>query len=90
MLSREQSLEDWPQILSSFLVSFKGHNLFSIFDENHEDLLDFVLNQMEEMRAENEIKRIVNKDTPFDRRIYRIMKIAAPKFKVSEDDQDKK
>ena len=39
------------------------------------------------MRAENEIKRIVNKDTPFDRRIYRIMKVAAPKFKESEDDQ---
>ena len=88
LLKRDHKLEDWPQLLSSFLVSFKGHNLFSIFNKNehHETLLEFVLAQMEEMRAENEIKRIEEKDTPFDRRIYRIMKIATPNFPKSDVD----
>ena len=71
---------DWKMFINPVLVSFYGHNVFSIFEDYQEELLDYVHEIMDEMQAENEIKKIEDKDTPFDRRIYRVMTMATPYF----------
>ena len=89
LLHIEYDLREWKTVVNSILVSFKGHNIFSIFEKHHEELIDFILEQLDDMRSENEIKRIEAKDTFFDRRMYRITRMATPKFiKADKEDEE--
>ena len=62
-LNKDDDLREYKTLVNSILISFEGHNVFSIFENYHETLIDFILEQLDDMRSENEIKRIEVKDT---------------------------
>ena len=45
-LSRNQQLKEFVHLIDPMLVSFKGHNVFSIFGDQHEKILNFILLSM--------------------------------------------
>ena len=93
LLNIEFDLREWKIVINSILASFKGHNIFSIFKNHHDTLIEFILEQLDDMRSENEIKRVQAVDTYFDRKMYRITRMATPRFikadkKEEEEDVD--
>ena len=58
LLNIEFDLREWKIVVNSILASFKGHNIFSIFKNHHDTLIEFILEQLDDMRSENEIKRV--------------------------------
>ena len=47
-LERSRNLQEFGYLVNSMLVSFKGHNVFSIFDKQnkHDKLLKYILKCM--------------------------------------------
>ena len=47
-LKRSRNLQEFGYLVNSMLVSFKGHNVFSIFDNHneHDKLLKYILKCM--------------------------------------------
>ena len=68
---------------STFLSSYEGHTIFSIYLNNY-DVFQKILNQLSETEFENEIsyrKKVLENNAT--RRLYRILKMPTMDFKTS-------
>ena len=83
-LSRGDPID--KHLIESMLVSYKGHTVFSIFEEEfHEAMLDFILQYLYDKKLSGEIDEYFEKDSTYIRRIYRVMTMPTSRLSVLDD-----